>query len=289
MKIACPNCGFTKDIPEEKIPERAQVATCPKCSYKFKFRELTSDNFHIEEKQDHLTNNHQKDKDIWSSLEEFKEDSEGKAYPQYGELSKDKSVPWEHLEEKGFFGGFVETIKLVCLSPKEFFEKMNPGGSLIRPLIFYLLISEFYTAFRMFWQIMGLGLTMKNYQEPFALLGLQGFASLLILILYPIFLTIGLAIGTGVNHLCLLAVKDGEKGFKGTFKVLCYSSAPMILSIVPYIGAIIGIVWSGVCTFLGFKYVHKTSTLKVIMAMSIPIVIMFLLSLIITSTLVSVK
>jgi len=289
MEITCPKCGFTKNIPDEKIPKRAQIATCPKCSHKFKFRELSPDNLELDEAHYDTDQHSQENRDIWSSLEELQETSKEKSSTPFEGSSEDKSIPWEHLEEKGFFAGFFKTIKLVCLSPKDFFKKMSVKGVYLRPLIFYLLISEFYTAFRMFWQIMGFGLSVKNYQDPYALLGLHGFASLLILILYPIFLTIGLAIGTLINHGCLLLVKDGEKGIKGTFKVLCYSSAPIILSIIPYVGGLIGIIWSAVCTFIGFKYVHKTSTTKIIIAMAIPIVVVFLLSLIITSNFVSTK
>lgn len=40
MKIICPECGFARELPEDKIPPTAQVATCPKCHQKFKFRDL---------------------------------------------------------------------------------------------------------------------------------------------------------------------------------------------------------------------------------------------------------
>ncbi|MFW5734159.1 MAG: zinc-ribbon domain-containing protein, partial [Oceanidesulfovibrio sp.] len=40
MKIVCPECGFARELQEDKIPPTAQVATCPKCRHKFKFREL---------------------------------------------------------------------------------------------------------------------------------------------------------------------------------------------------------------------------------------------------------
>lgn len=39
MLIQCPKCGFSRDVPEDKLPATASVATCPKCKHKFKFRE----------------------------------------------------------------------------------------------------------------------------------------------------------------------------------------------------------------------------------------------------------
>ncbi|MBG0776225.1 MAG: zinc-ribbon domain-containing protein [Desulfovibrionaceae bacterium] len=50
MQIICPNCQFAREVPEDKLPPRAVVATCPRCKEKFKFRELPpEDEFLIEE------------------------------------------------------------------------------------------------------------------------------------------------------------------------------------------------------------------------------------------------
>jgi len=38
MRILCPLCGYGREIDEAKVPARAQMATCPKCAHKFRFR-----------------------------------------------------------------------------------------------------------------------------------------------------------------------------------------------------------------------------------------------------------
>lgn len=275
MEITCPKCGFTKDIPDEKIPPRAQVATCPKCSHRFKFRELEND-YSNTTQPDITTEDNEKSKDLWSieKLTDHSEKKNSSNNDSFDVTNKTKPyVPWESLEEHGFFAGFFDTIKMVCMSPRKFFENMSVKGGLTRPLIFYLLISELYTAFRLIWQLIGIGVSFESTQVPLAGLGLHGISSLISLILYPIFLTIVLFIGAGINHLCLLLVRDGSRGFNGTFKVLCYSSAPMIMSIFPLLGPIIGLIWSGVCNFLGYKYVHRTSSVKVAIAMLAPFIV----------------
>lgn len=40
MEIICPECQFSRQVDESKIPARSQVATCPKCQTKFQFRDL---------------------------------------------------------------------------------------------------------------------------------------------------------------------------------------------------------------------------------------------------------
>ena len=38
MRIICPSCRFSRDVPLEKIPSQAELATCPKCGSRFFFR-----------------------------------------------------------------------------------------------------------------------------------------------------------------------------------------------------------------------------------------------------------
>ncbi|WP_243545613.1 YIP1 family protein [Pseudodesulfovibrio tunisiensis] len=45
MRIICPECQFTREVDETRIPARAQIATCPKCKVKFQFRELPEEEF----------------------------------------------------------------------------------------------------------------------------------------------------------------------------------------------------------------------------------------------------
>ncbi|MDR2744913.1 MAG: zinc-ribbon domain-containing protein [Desulfovibrio sp.] len=37
MVITCPNCAFSRDVPPEKMPAHSVIATCPKCSCRFRF------------------------------------------------------------------------------------------------------------------------------------------------------------------------------------------------------------------------------------------------------------
>ncbi|MEF2229956.1 MAG: YIP1 family protein [Pseudodesulfovibrio sp.] len=52
MEIICPECQFSREVDETKVPPRSQVATCPKCHTKFKFRELPEEEFDYEPSPD---------------------------------------------------------------------------------------------------------------------------------------------------------------------------------------------------------------------------------------------
>ena len=36
MKIACPQCGFERDVPEDRLPGSSAIATCPRCRHRFR-------------------------------------------------------------------------------------------------------------------------------------------------------------------------------------------------------------------------------------------------------------
>lgn len=40
MEIICPQCGFGREVAEDKVPAKSVFATCPKCRFKFRFRAL---------------------------------------------------------------------------------------------------------------------------------------------------------------------------------------------------------------------------------------------------------
>ncbi len=286
MEITCPHCGFARDVPDEKIPPKAQLATCPKCSHKFKFRE-DEEAFELREEvssteeQEPEWDQGDEAEDIWSKLESLQGPEEGPGQDReepFRSQVPQSEVPWENLQEFGFFPGLWQTIKQVMLAPVGFFESLTLGQGYSKPLIFYLLVAEVQALAQFFWRLAGIIPRMEGQAEGLLGLGLAGFGSVLLLVLYPVILAVMLFVVSGLNHLCLLAVRDGARGFEGTFKVVSYSSAPMVLAVIPVFGPMAGMMWTLVCTFLGFKLVHQTSGGKVIMAMVLPLVAIFFLS-----------
>jgi predicted Zn finger-like uncharacterized protein len=287
MLIRCPECDFAREVPDEKIPPKAQLATCPKCGHKFYFKKA-QDEFDLEAETDEQEpageEPEKKDSDIWSALESLNDDDfeedKGRPFPSYESprSSDTQGAPWEHLDTFGFFPGFFQTIKEVMLSPVQFFNDLAVSGGFNRPLIFYLLVAEIQALAQFMWQMLGVVPQMQGRPETILGIGMVGFGSLMLLVLYPIFLTLVLFIGSGLNHLCLLAVKAGSRGFEGTFRVVAYANAPMVLAVVPGIGPLIGVLWTLVCTFLGFKIVHRTTSARVLLAILLPLIVVMVLS-----------
>ncbi|WP_300909447.1 zinc-ribbon domain-containing protein, partial [uncultured Desulfovibrio sp.] len=37
VNITCPRCGFSRELPADRLPARAVIATCPRCACRFRF------------------------------------------------------------------------------------------------------------------------------------------------------------------------------------------------------------------------------------------------------------
>ncbi|WP_462323408.1 YIP1 family protein [Desulfoplanes sp.] len=192
--------------------------------------------------------------------------------------SEGTAVPWEHLDRSGFFPGLFGTIKQVMLHPVRFFSDMVFEPGIGKPLVFYLLIAEIQALAQFFWQMTGMIPMMGGSNGGAALgLGMMGMGSAFILVLYPVVLTSMLFVIVGMNHICLRVFKAANQGFAGTFRAVTYGSAPMVLAIFPLVGPLVGALWTMVTTFFGYKYIHRTTTSRIILAMLLPVIIMTVL------------
>jgi len=351
MRITCPECEYTREVPDDKIPSTSVRATCPKCGAKFRFRaeepdftlepqeppaspeapsstaepephadldsraepdsgteaqeppapEEQADNAHArpghpasgEDRADRprpkriVLEDEPSDEDIWQRLEnlgagggESQEQQRSRFgaedYPE-DEAPPEAEVPWERLDQFGFFGGLVQTIKRAMLAPGLFFAAMPLGRGLTMPLIFFLLVSQFQVICQLFWHFMGIGSMMDMGGEaPMAEPGAPGVGpagSLMLFLVYPVLFTIWLFVAGGILHVLLKLFGSGRAGFEGTFRAMAYSAAPSVLAILPYVGSFAAGFWSLVIMFIGLKVIHASSFIRVLFAFLLPLVV----------------
>ena len=304
MQIKCPKCGFSRDVPEEKIPPRTQLATCPKCKHKFKFRELASplsvdpgerpprqvskDEAGDASTAEQRTASPDREQSIWEQLESLGSE-ESPSDREESDPSRSQhpgtAVPWEDLESFGLVHGFFQTIKQAMLHPMSFFGGMSPVGGLVKPLVFFLVISEIQALAQIVWQLLGIVPGMQDNGGTIIGISLAGLGSLFLLILLPILLTVSLFIFAGLSHLCLMALKSASGGFQATFRAMCYGRAPLILSVVPVLGVLAGTFWTFYSTIIGLKQLHKSSLPAAAAGLFVPILLFLGLMLLLVSTL----
>lgn len=296
MRIICPQCHFARELPEDKIPAKAQVATCPKCKHKFRFRELPPETFtsladqtaparpDATPSQDTpprdvppqdaaatpppsppSAQDETPGGDIWDRLggldphqREAGPAAPGGEDPLAGDAGRPLvDVPFERMDQNGFFPALIQTIRRAMFSPQLFFGSM-PLRGLGKPLIFAILISQFEVFFQVLWG--GMGVMGEPPVDMGSGLGLSLTAAV---VLAPILITVLLFLETALFHFCLILFKAANRGFEGTFRVMAYGCAPLFLAFVPVIGPVIGSLWGLALNVIGTKYMHGTSTGRV--------------------------
>ncbi|GAB6125125.1 YIP1 family protein [Humidesulfovibrio idahonensis] len=346
MRILCPLCGYGREIDEAKVPPRAQMATCPKCAHKFRFRVVddleplavakapgtmpgsataavpppvnTTGSFPSGQdlsasQPDPMAAQRLAADLAWKRLQGQKPGDAASAgqnqrvpaaqqgapapdssalnsqvndvqanaaqdNPEHkGPASTGSSVPFEDLPRYGFFPGIWGTIRQVTMTPVAFFRAMPTHAGMAKPLAFHILLAELMVVCQYLWSMAGIGATAEYLGKPEVMdmgLGLAQAAPLMLFLIYPLLLVLRVMIVTGIIHVLLRLIRSGDSGAEATFRVLCYSAAPLLLGVIPAIGPLVGGVWSIGLTVIGLKVAHKTRTSAALFAVLVPILMM---------------
>jgi hypothetical protein len=216
-----------------------------------------------------------------SQFEEFAAAAPAAPPPQTGATSTAETaaarsgLPWEHRQERGFLNAFIETLAMVLTKPDLAFRTMKTEGGLAEPLIYALIggcvggIVSLLLSLGL--QSMGL---FAGQQDTFAALAGIGVGSIALIVLVPLFIVIGLFIGSAIIHLCLMIVGGANKSFETTFRVLAFSQGSTgPLQIIPVCGGLIAGVWALVVNCIGLARAHETTTGRAVLAVLLPIIV----------------
>jgi hypothetical protein len=184
-------------------------------------------------------------------------------------------LPWDHRQERGFFNAFVETLVMVLTKPGEAFTAMKREGGLGEPLI-YALIGGCIGGVVSFLFSLGLqsfGL-FGDHHDTFSAMAGMGIGSAAVIVLLPLFIVIGLFIGSAIVHLCLMIVGGANQSFETTFRVLAFSQGSTgPLQMIPICGGLIAGVWALVCNCIGLARAHETDTARAVLAIFLPLIV----------------
>ena len=202
----------------------------------------------------------------WTTLEEL----------LYGESTPRKGLPWEDRGQ-AIAPRFFATASGVLLHPGDSFSVMKVRGGLGMPLVFGIIGSMAGLLATFLYQLGGGLLQQSGYMEIPQKLG-QFNASLPALIiagvLVVLFLPLWIFLGAGVDHLMLLILGGGRRGFEGTFRVYSYSlGSTNLLSLIPVCGGLVAFFWQIVARVIGYSRVHGISTFRAVIAVLLPSVL----------------
>ena len=195
----------------------------------------------------------------------------------WAEPRPEPSLPlWERVGS-GYPRAFAHTFMAVVATPKAFFSAMPVGHGLLRPLLFFLVIIQAVALSQAVWQLMGI-IPPSMLTEDLN----RSLQAALVLVLYPLEVCLFLFLDTAINHFFLRLFKADTKGFEGTFRAVVYSSAPMLLMVIPYIGLPLAMIGVVVYKFLGLRHVHGATTKQVLAVLVLPLLLAMSVAIILT-------
>lgn len=246
-----PKPTFTYRPEPERKPYTGAMVTCPQCGF-----------------EQPETDECVKCGIIISKYVQFQEMARS-VEGQVREVSKEEYVPWESGE--GFIGAFFETIRESLFSPSKFFKKISFGEGYWAPLIYGLITGIIGNGCAIFWVWLFMAQLIPLDRIPFQ----YSLSILQMIVPLPFQLAIAMFIGSAVIHLCLMIVRGNNNGYKTTFRAISYSYSGYLFGIIPFIGMIIGGIYTFILTIIGVKEGHEISTGKAILAVLLPAIVIF--------------
>ncbi len=295
MRIECPECAFWREVPEDRLPAHAAVATCPQCGCRFRmFHGENTENTenplppgaHIPRSEEPLYTQAQIAADREAVLQRRqmaceKEQKTADAHEQYSDRTCDENAtfrappheendafplenPWDNIVKNGYFAAFYQTLTGVMFAPQRFFAGIVPQKSHVHILIFFVIISLMQIVVERFW-----GGMMASYLASTAISDPE--LQTLIKMLTPRYnvffaLLMGSALATvkifftSIFYFAFFKLAAPRAAnFSLIFQIVAYGSAPLLLCFVPALGSLVGFIWSVVCTLIGCRYAMRLS------------------------------
>ncbi len=172
----------------------------------------------------------------------------------------------------------LDTAKLFITAPEQAWKLTRETGDYMRPLLFALIVGWVGAIFSAVWgSIFGAGMLrmLPAQYSRFATMG-SGGGLVMNIILAPIFIAIGLFIGSAIFHVSFMivgALALSKSQFEGTFRVVSYSSIAHIAYVIPFLGGLVVLVWRVYLMMLGVMQLHKANQGKALMGILLPIVL----------------
>ena len=183
-------------------------------------------------------------------------------------------LPWDRRQELGLFPAFVETLKLVLLSPTTAFSAMKTEGGLSEPLIYAVIGGSVGFIVNFLFSLLMSSFGFMGNRNGLAGILNVGIGAVALVIFIPILITLGFFIGSAILHLCLILVGGARRPFETTFRVVCFGAGSAYpLMILPICGGLISGIWCIVVQCIGLTRAHQTTTGRALLAILLPIIV----------------
>jgi hypothetical protein len=201
--------------------------------------------------------------------------SDGRAY----------TVPFEEAPTgaaveggEGFFSALFRSIGGALFSPSQFFRAHAVGEGVLSPLMVGVICGIIGIGAGILWNYF----MWQNFSQylpfpkfPFDLYVIYSAVSL------PVRAVLLILANSVITHLCLMVVGGSKRGFRTTFRIVCYAAAAYLFLIVPFLGFLIQIIYLRVLIIIGAREGHGISTGRAVFAVLLPLILLIGLGLIV--------
>lgn len=175
--------------------------------------------------------------------------------------SREELTPWE---AGGGVGALVDSWWESLSEPGRFFSRVDWEGGLEDPLLYYLFFSVLGAAFNTVWSVvLGSALASMMGAEGMEAMAAGG-SPLLQFFLSPFSALFSLAVGSAAAHVGARLLASRPRSLGATARSFSYAVGPQLLLAVPFVGSVVGGVWTLVLGILGLREAHRVSTLRAV-------------------------
>lgn len=263
MEIRCPQCGYGKEVDEAVLTPSVTFATCPECGNRFRFRDAVPENepdFTLDSGQEEPARDSAVVEEDHTHPTSHAAPEEG-PMPSWAQPQKAEAEIWAYAREVGVVAALIANTRHILQRPQGFFATMSREVSFLVPLSYYLIISLVGIGLETFWQT-----AVGNPILPEAFSGaVSSPGEMIQLVMFsPVVLMLYLYALSGILHLGLVLTGAAKGGVRTTMRVVCYSSAADMLSIIPVVGSLLGGLLRLWIIVVGLRTVHGTTTARVL-------------------------
>jgi predicted Zn finger-like uncharacterized protein len=286
MRITCPECDFSQEIREDKIPSSAVNARCPQCHARFKFRELpdagenapaagapmsTTDWTTQPIKEEFLSRpaaaphvaadtDNERHSDRQSETAEEYAARRRAAAQAYQDASRTgtPTIEWEANLRTAPVSAFFKTLAQIIVRPKQFFSLVPYSEQLAAPIVFAIIMCIVRTVMLVLAMNNQMAAIMEHDPAAAEMVNqLQAIPTTLYVFVSVLVFFFENAIFTIVCHLSLRALSPQAANLRVTLRVVAYATAAWIASFIPQFGFTIGFVLFMILICMGLRAAHK--------------------------------
>lgn len=261
MIVMCPQCGFSRNVPEERLPQGSVIAKCPRCACRFRFSAKDGVGAIVPPGTSH-PDGEVEDIRVTASnayaAEQARFENEAKARAAMAAQEAARN-PWATAPgQTGWLAAFYQTVIRVMFQAPQFFRSIQPVREIWRPLGFFLIICILQTVVERFWGKALLAFLMPDAQKDaelqhlLTLLNPETSLALAILLRSGVLL-FQLFIFAVLMYLVYRILVPGRAAFSSLYQILAYSASPWLLCIIPGLGSLAGALWSVACIAIGCR------------------------------------